>query len=135
VSEKSIPQKEDGKMAETRHSVHPLVIRAATVASAWFVIAMAISFSGGIEADYLLAVVVGFSVIFFTLVLGLAAHAATHTRGGGAPDDSFEEFLNEEVAIDRGTISGREATVQLLTLPVTLAIGATAIGFIFVVSS
>jgi hypothetical protein len=122
-------------MAETRHSVHPLVIRAATVASAWFVIAMAISFSGGIEADYLLAVVVGFSVIFFTLVLGLTAHVATHTRGGGAPDDSFKEFLSEQVAIDRGTISGREAMVQLLTLPVTLAIGATAIGFIFVVSS
>jgi hypothetical protein len=95
---------------------------------------MAISFSGGIEADYLMGVVVGFSVIFFTLVLSLAAHAAAHTRGGGAPDDRFEEFLAEEVAIDSGTISGREAMVQLLTLPVTLAIGATAIGFIFVVS-
>jgi hypothetical protein len=116
------------------HSVHPFAIGAATVASVWFVIAMAISFSGTIEADYLLAVVVGFSAIFFTLVLSLAAYAAAHSRGGGAPDDGFDEFLGEEVAIDRGSISGREATVQLLTLPVTLAIGATAIGFIFVVS-
>jgi hypothetical protein len=107
---------------------------AATVASAWFVIAMAISFSGTIEADYLLAVVVGFSAIFFTLVLSLAAYAAAHTREGGAPDDSFDEFLGEEVAIDRGSISGKEAMVQLLTLPVTLAIGATAIGFVYVIS-
>jgi hypothetical protein len=145
--EKSIPQKEDGQMARTQyqsadrggteaaaHSIHPIAIRAATVASVWFVIAMAVSFSGTIEADYLLAVVVGFSVIFFTLVLSLAAYAAAHARGGGAPDDSLDEFLSEEVAIDSGSISGKEAMVQLLTLPVTLAIGATAIGFIFVAS-
>jgi hypothetical protein len=104
------------------------------VASVWFVVAMTISFSGTIEADYLLAVVVGFSVIFFTLVLGLASYAVTHDKGGGPPDDSLGEFLAEEVAIDSGTVSGREVMVQLLTLPVTLVIGATAIGFIFVIS-
>jgi hypothetical protein len=117
------------------HGVHPVAIVAATVASVWFVIAMAISFSGTIEADYLLAVVVGFSAIFFTLVLSLAAYAAAHTREGGAPDDSFDEFLGEEVAIDRGSISGREAMVQLLTLPVALALGGTAIGLVFLLSS
>ncbi len=120
-------------MAESRHSVHPLVIRTAMVASAWFVIAMAISFSGGIEADYLLGVVVGFSVIFFTLVLGLASHAAARMRDGRR-SESLDEFLSEEIAIDSGSIKGKEAMVQLLTLPVTLAIGATAIGFIFVMS-
>ncbi len=115
------------------HSVHPLVIRAAVVASVWFVIAMAISFSGGIEADYLLAVVIGFSVIFFTLVLSLARYAAAHAPGG-APDDSLDEFLDEDVAINTGSVSGKEALVQVLMLPIALAIGATMIGFIFVVS-
>ena len=115
------------------HSVHPLVIQTAVVASVWFVIAMAISFSGGIEADYLLAVVVGFSVIFFTLVLSLARYAAAHTNGG-APDDSLDEFLDEDVAINTGSVSGKEAMVQVLMLPIALAVGATMIGFIFVVS-
>jgi hypothetical protein len=116
------------------HSVHPLVIRAALVVTVWFVIAMAISFSGTIEADYLLAVVVGFSVAFFTLVLGLASHAAA--RAVAEKDaDTLGAFLKEEVAIDRGSISGWEATVQILMLPVTLAIGGTIIGFIFVVGA
>ena len=114
------------------HSVHPLVIRAAVVASVWFVIAMAISFSGGIEADYLLAVVIGFSVIFFTLVLSLARYAAAQATGG-APDDSLDEFLDQDVAINTGSVSGKEALVQVLMLPIALAIGATMIGFIFVV--
>jgi hypothetical protein len=113
-------------------SISPRVVRAAVVASVWFVIAMVISFSGNVEADYLLAVVAGFSVIFFTLVLSLAGYAATHSQGNGHRDDPRGSPARR-VAIGTGSISGKEAMVQVLMLPVALAIGATAIGFIFVV--
>jgi hypothetical protein len=111
--------------------VHPRVIWAALVIIVWFVIAMAISFSGTIEADYLFAVVVAVSAIFFTLLLGLAGHAAAR---GGKDTSRLADFLRQDVAIDTGSISGWEATIQVLTLPATLALGATIIGFIFVVS-
>lgn len=131
------PRKVDDQHTQSEaaaRSVHPSVIRAALVVSVWFVIAMAISFSGTIEADYLLAIVVGFTAVFFTLVLGLAAHAAARSRTG---DDAgtLGAFLKEAVEIDRGSISGSEATIQILTLPVALAIGGTIIGFIFVVGA
>jgi hypothetical protein len=113
-------------------SVHPLVIRAAVVASVWFVIVMAISFSGTTEADYLFfGVTVAFSIIFFTLVLGLAAFAARRARGGGSAAP-FGDFLHERVSINTGSVSGKEAMIQVLMLPVALAIGATIIGAIFI---
>jgi hypothetical protein len=120
------------KAAGPGRSVHPLVIRAAVVASVWFVIVMAISFSGTIEGDYLFfGVVVAFSLIFFTLVLGLAAFAAR----GGRPAGPLGDFFHEKVSIKTGSISGREATIQVLMLPVALAIGATIIGAIFIALS
>lgn len=130
-------RKSSGRRSKSRtrvHSVHPLVIRLAVVGAVWFLIVIAISFSGTIEADYLLAVVIGFSVIFFTLVLGLARRAANR---GGREDDAglLTDFLKEKVAIDRGVITGREATIQILMLPVTLAVGAMILGFIYVIGA
>jgi hypothetical protein len=119
--------------ARPSHGMHPLAIRAAMVAAAWFVIAMAISFSGTIETDYLMWVTVGFSVIFFALTLGIAARAAHDPRWEDRPV-SFDEWRRNDVATGTGRIASSEALVQLLTLPIGLAIGATAIGLIFVLS-
>lgn len=120
-------------VARPSHGMHPLAIRAAIVAAAWFVIAMAISFSGTIETDYLMWVTVGFSLIFFGLTLGIASRAAHDRRWEDHPV-SFAEWERDDVATGTGRISSREALVQLLTLPIALAIGATAIGLIFVLS-
>jgi hypothetical protein len=113
--------------------MHPLAIRIATVAAAWFVIAMAISFSGGIETDYLMWVTIVFGIIFFGLTLGIAGRAAREPRWGGRPA-SFRDFVRGQVAIQTGRVTGSEAMVQLLTLPIVLALGATAIGLVFVLS-
>lgn len=112
-------------------SIHPVAVRIAVVAAAWFVVVMAISFSGTIESDYLMAVTIAFSVIFFGLVLGLAARAAGDPRWGGRSTE-FRNFVNGKVEIATGIVSGRESLIQLLALPIVLAIGATAIGLIFV---
>jgi hypothetical protein len=111
--------------------IHPYAIGTALAAAIWFVIAMAISFSGTLESDYLIAVTVGFSVIFFWLLLSTAMRAADYACRA-LPRFSFRRFLAGEVPINTGKVSGREALVQILVLPITLAIGATVIGTVFV---
>ncbi len=115
------------------HGVHRTAIALAMVAVAWFVIAMAIAFGGGVEADYVLAIVVLFAVIFFGLTLGIAARNARDPRWSEGPV-SFAEFVDDNVATYTGRIAGREAMLELLTLPITLALGATAIGLVFALS-
>jgi hypothetical protein len=47
------------------------------------------------------------------------------------PKVRFSEFLNEEVAIDRGALRGRDVLIQIALLPVCLAIAATLIGLVW----
>ena len=73
---------------------------------------------------------VGFSVIFFGLVLGLAWKVAGDPRWGESPA-SLEEFAEGNVSVGTGVIAGREAMIQVLMLPVALAFAATAIAVVF----
>ncbi len=83
-------------------------------------------------SSYLLVIVVGFGMIFFGLTLGLARWAARDKRWsppGHQP--TFDEFVDDNADTATGIIAGREAALQILTLPVVLALGATAIGVVF----
>jgi hypothetical protein len=115
------------------HAMHPLAIRVAVVAAAWFVIAMALSFADSIEAAYLMAVVSVLAVVFFGLTLGLARKSANDPRWAERPI-LFHEWIRSAVGVATGRIAAREALVEVLTLPIALAIGATAIGLAFVFS-
>lgn len=79
--------------------------------------------------------IAGFAVIFFTLTLGLASRAARDPRWGGGGKEpastSLAEFAKDDVVIATETMSGREALVQMLILPATLAVGMVVIGSIF----
>ena len=99
-------------------------------AAAWFLISMAISFADTLETGYLMAIVIGFGIIFFGLTIGLAMHASgSRTELGSG--SSFRKFIHGEVGVYTGRISGREAMLQLTVLPVTLAIGGMAIGLVY----
>jgi hypothetical protein len=114
--------------------VHWGIIAAALVAAIWFVLAMVFLFASGQPvSDYLLFIVAGFAVVFFALTLGLARWAADDPRWTRQRGRPFRDFVEGNVAIFTGAIAAREAMTQLLTLPIALAIGATAIGIIFVV--
>lgn len=110
--------------------IHPLAFRLPLVATAWFLISMAISFADTLETAYLMAIVVGFGIIFFGLTIGLAMHASGSGRWIGSAK-SFRQFVRGEVGTHTGPISGREALVQLTVLPVTLALGGMAIGLVY----
>ncbi len=115
------------------HAMHPTAIRIAMIAVVWFVIAMALAFGRTLESDYIMAVMIGFAVMFFGLTLSLALRAAHQRRWADKPV-SFDRFVHDNVAIESGKVPGAEALVELLTLPITLALGATVIGIIYLMS-
>jgi hypothetical protein len=110
--------------------IHPLALRLPMVAAAWFLISMAISFSDTLETGYLMAIVIGFGLIFFGLTIGLAMHASGSADGLRSAS-GYRRFVRGEVDVYTGAISGRAALVQLTVLPVTLALGGMAIGLVY----
>jgi hypothetical protein len=110
--------------------IHPLALRLPMIAVAWFLISMAISFSDTLETAYLMAIVIGFGIIFFGLTIGLAMHASGSTDWLRSAS-TYSRFIRGEVDVNTGRISGREALLQLTVLPVTLALGGMAIGLVY----
>jgi hypothetical protein len=119
--------------AQPTVGLHWGVLAAALAVSALFVAAMIYLFAGGDGlTNFLLAIVAGFAMVFFGLTLGLGRWAADDPRWqdeGRRP--TLEEFAHDNVATATGVIAGREAMVQILTLPIVLAVGGAAIGIVF----
>jgi hypothetical protein len=110
--------------------VHPVAIKVALSAVVWFLAVIWLDFTGGVEVDLDLAVVTGFFVAFFTLLLLTASMVIDDPRWA-QPKASFAEFLNDNVPIDTGMVQGRDVLIQIAVLPVSLAIAATLIGLIW----
>src|SRR6476619_2859176 len=91
--------------------VHPAVIKIALSAVAWFLAVAWLDFSGGPEVDLVLAVVTGFFIMFFTLIL-LTASMVINDPRWKQPKARFSEFLNDKVPIDGSTMRGRDVLVH-----------------------
>jgi hypothetical protein len=112
--------------------VHWAVIVIGVAAATWLVLAMVVLFgSGDPGSDYLLWIAAGFAFLFFALTLGLSRWAGDDPRWTRRPPPPLADFVDDNVAVATGAIPGREAMAQVLTLPITLAIGATIIGLVF----
>lgn len=106
-------------------SVHPGAIAIALGAAAYFVIACWVTFGGG-EASLVLAVVTLTLTVMFCLLAGggaLARNVEPHRQS----TRSFGEFLNGDVDVETGRITGRAALLQIAAMPVILALGGTLI--------
>ena len=79
-------------------------------------------------AASVLAMVTLFMVIYFSLIVGGILLADSPVPG--ERQRSFGEFLNGTVEILAGTISGREATMQIFLLPAAMMTLAAIIGVI-----
>lgn len=106
-------------------NVHPVAVAIPVAAFAWFVLAAWICFAGG-EMSLVLAVVTFLSGMFFGLLVGGGALARSMTPEGGR-QRSFREFLDGDVDIATGRITGRVALFQMAVLPVVLAVGGTIV--------
>jgi hypothetical protein len=123
------PVEEQPALAETT-GVHPAVIKVALSAVVWFLAVAWLDFYGGAEVDLVLAVVTGFFVMFFTLLL-VTASMAVNDKRWQLPKASFREFLADNVPIDRGMMRGRDVLIHITMLPVTLAVAGTLIGLVW----
>jgi hypothetical protein len=97
----------------------PLIAPAAMIAAFWLALA-------GSELSLISAV----TTLTVVMLLGLttACGAFAHNVGSnGTCTRTFREFLNGEVDIGTGRISGRVAFRQVATIPVVVAIGSTLI--------
>ena len=105
--------------------VHPVAIAIPLLAYAWLGVAAWLAFAGG-ETSLILAVIFVLSVMYFGLLVGGAVMGRNMTPER-KQDRSVREFLDGEVEIATGRITGREAMMQIAMMPVALAIGGTAI--------
>jgi hypothetical protein len=110
--------------------IHPVVFKIALSAVAWFLAVAWLDFAGGVEVDWVLSVVTGFFVMFFTLLL-VAASMIVNDRRWRQHKTSFAKFLEDDIPIDSYTIPGRDVLIQIVSLPVILAGGSTLIGLIW----
>jgi hypothetical protein len=110
--------------------VHPMVIKIALSAIAWFLAVTWISFAGTFGADIALTMVAGSFLMFLTLFL-LSFSMVVGDRRWQQRKTSFSEFLKADVAIDSYTMRGRDVLINIVLLPVTLAVGGTLIGLVW----
>ena len=76
---------------------------------------------------YMLAVVIGYAIMFFGVPYVMSRMAPPDTTVGKA---SFLQFLRGEVDTFTGHVSGAEALIQVIMVPLALTLGAIAIGTI-----
>ncbi|MBS0233672.1 MAG: hypothetical protein JSR99_09315 [Proteobacteria bacterium] len=113
------------------YSVHPAPILIALGCCAWFLLLSWTCFAPfDREAGLAIAVVTA----IFAMYLGGMTLGAFNAAGqqSARRQRSFHQFLRGRVDIATGFISGREAMVQIVMLPVSLAFGATAMALIWV---
>jgi len=89
-----------------------------------------LSFAGDTSAALAIGVSTVYGLVFFGVPYFMMRTAARH---GPSPDrPSLSEFLNGGFETNTGKISGWSALVQVALVPVALAFGTLAIGFIYV---
>ncbi|MGN6096036.1 MAG: hypothetical protein ACTHP8_07330 [Bosea sp. (in: a-proteobacteria)] len=110
--------------------VHPAAIGIALAGYAWLIVLAWAAFAGG-PSSLLLVIVTTISVMFFGLLVGGGAYSRNMTPERET-ERSFAEFLAGEVDIATGRVSGKDALLQILALPIAAAVGGTVIVLIAV---
>ena len=108
-------------------AVHPVVIELAIGAALWFVAIVWLAFARGVETDFVLVVVTLFFAFFLGLFL-LTASYGLHDPRWELPSTTFREFLTSRVSTETGTMRGRDVLIEIMVLPLSLALAATLIG-------
>ena len=106
------------------------VYRSIVIAFAWMMIAAWLAFGGTSGTDLDLAVATVLFIVF--LALPIITHRTTANRRGHDRRPTPQSFRSSQVDIATGTLSGREAWLEVLLIPIALALAATLIGGAYV---
>ena len=114
--------------ASTVHKdLHPSIYKAYVVSWAALIGVFLATFAESPFTLFMLGIVIFYATMFFGVPYVLSCVKRPGTR---APKVSLYEFLRGRVESPYGPVSGMEALVQVLMVPVTLTLGALLIGFI-----
>lgn len=108
----------------------PLAIyQSVAAAFAWMILMAWIAFGSGREPDFTLAFASLIMIVILALPLLIRVTARHHMH---AEQEPLRKFLSTDVDIATGSISGREAWIEVAIIPVALALAATLIGLVYV---
>jgi len=114
---------------ESNTRIHPAILLVGALAYAWILTVLAFVLGATAEALF----VIGISAVFLLIYLGIPAALAA---AGGADETtpSLRGFLDRPMRLWTGTVHGREAALQVMLIPLALAVGMTAIGIVIAVA-
>ncbi len=106
------------------------VYRSVLAAYAWMLLAAWIAFGRAGHIDFILAIVTIFLIIFFGIPAVMVGTGIRRTRGQQRRD---RKFPGTQVDTATGPLPASEAWVQILIIPLSLALAATLIGLVNIV--
>ncbi len=108
----------------------PVVYRSVGLAFAWMLAAAWLAFgsASGTDLDLALATVLFTVFLALPVLLYRTARNRLPRNGSEGPHPAAKQFLSSRVDIATGTLSGREAWLQVILIPAGLALAATIIG-------
>jgi hypothetical protein len=107
------------------------VYRSVAVGFAWMLLAAWFAFSRDGETDFNIAVGIFLFAVFAALPWLIYMTASHHKH---AKSENVSHFLSTEIDTWTGPLSGAAAWVQIAIIPAALALAATLIGAVFILS-
>ncbi len=107
------------------------VYRSVIAAFAWMILVSWITFGTNREADYTLALASVLMVVFLAIPVLIYVTASHHMKG---PQETLDHFLSTPVETATGSMSGAQAWIEIAIIPVALALAATLIGLVYILS-
>jgi hypothetical protein len=108
---------------------HKAIYRSVVIAFAWIMMASWLAFGGRTGTNLDLAVASLLFTVILSLPIIICKTAAAHRRKQSMP---LQQFLAARVDTATGEVSGAEAWLQVLLIPLALAFAALAIGGVYV---
>jgi hypothetical protein len=98
-------------------------------AFAWIMLASWLAFAGDMDAMLALGIAVVLGIVFFALPVIIRQVAVANTRNR---PEATDDFLSAPVETATGPLPGWSAWLQILLIPLALALAATLIGAAYV---
>ena len=108
------------------------VYRTVVFAFVWMMLAAWLAFGGAAGTDLDLAIATVLCTVFLGIPILLYRTARNRLQ---RTNQNSKQFLESRVDIATGTISGTEAWLEVILIPIALALAATLIGGVFVFMS
>ncbi len=116
-----------------QHGLHPFVYRSIVALTIWLVLSVWAFFNTGAYIGLALAMITLFFsiIVAIPIVIWMTWQHNAPPQETCAPTESFYVWASEGFVTSTGTLSGREAALQILLPIVAVSIGMTIFGLLY----